>query len=288
MMETTPKQEYQKDMKHLCSDLEEQYKEFDDLVSRGDEKLWQLKTPFYRWTIFDQVAHIVFFDHEALMAIDEPERFKDRARDVMGIIASDKSMKNHTNSLLGIKKPSKLLTHWRHLRMHLIARLNKMSPKNRISWYGPDMSARSFATARLMETWSHAQDIFDALCIRRKNHARLKHVAHMGVTTFNWSFIIRKHKVPSITLRVELEGPSGELWEWGRPDAAEKVWGSAEEFCLVVTQRRNLKDTQLKYQGENVTKWLAMAQAFAGGLQPPPLPGVRVVDYKSNKVQDRV
>ena len=30
-------------------------------------------------------------------------------------------------------------------------------------WYGPSMSARSFVTARLMETWAHGMDVADAL-----------------------------------------------------------------------------------------------------------------------------
>jgi len=63
---------------------------------------------------------------------------------------------------------------------------------------------------------------------------------------------------------VELTGPSGGLWVWGEPDASEIVRGSAEEFCLVVTQRRNIADTRLQYAGDHVKQWLAMAQAFAG------------------------
>jgi hypothetical protein len=63
-------------MKQICSDLEEEYQEFDDLVSRLDEKQWLRKTPFFQWTIFDEVAHIAFFDHEALLAIEDLGRFK--------------------------------------------------------------------------------------------------------------------------------------------------------------------------------------------------------------------
>ncbi len=70
------------------------------------------------------------------------------------------------------------------------------------------------------------------------------------------------------------------MWKWGEPDAMERVWGSAEEFCLVVTQRRNVLDTGLKCQGKNVAKWLTIAQAFAGLPQEHPAPGVREVDYK--------
>ncbi len=272
-------------MKQICSDLEEQYQEFDDMVSGLDVNLWQHRTPFYNWTLFDQVAHIAFFDHEALLAIQDPDRFRERAEGVMDVIVSGRNLREYTNQLLriklpDIKKPESLLLFWQNTRKRLIQRLNKITPKDRMPWYGPDMSGPSFVTGRLMEAWAHSQDVFDALRIRWVNCTRLLHVAHIGVKTFNWSFILRKFQVPGITPRVELTGPSGKVWKWGESDAMERVWGSAEEFCLVVTQRRNVLDTGLKCQGKNVAKWLTIAQAFAGVPHDHPAPGARKVDYK--------
>jgi hypothetical protein len=70
---------------------------------------------------------------------------------------------------------------------------------------------------------------------------------------------------------VELIGPHGDIWRLGPDDADEAVRGSAEEFCLVVTQRRHLDDTALVTDmlGRD---WLLRAQAFAGApsLGPPP------------------
>ena len=64
------------------------------------------------------------------------------------------------------------------------------------------MSARSSATARLMETWAHGQDILDALGKTRKPTDRLRHVAHLGVSTFGWSYVNRQMDVPDTTVRV--------------------------------------------------------------------------------------
>jgi len=267
-------------MKQICTDLNEQYQEFNDLVARLDEKQWRQKTPFFHWSIFDEVAHIAFFDHEALLAVEDVERFRERSNGVMAVILSDGSLPVYTNPLLGPDEPAELLALWRDLRKRLILRLYSMSPKDRLPWYGPDMSARSFATARFMETWAHAQDVFDTLRKKRTNSASLRHVAHIGVTTFDWSFSARKLKVPGIKPRIELTGLAGEKWEWGVAHASERVWGSAEDFCLVVTQRRNVADTGLKWQGENVAKWLTIAQAFAGAAQNPPAPGTRVVENR--------
>jgi len=266
-------------MNPICNDLEKQYQEFDDLVSTLDAESWRSKTPFYDWTIFDQVAHIAFFDHEALFAIQDSLLFKERSKAVMDVIMSDKGLRKFTNRLLGIKDPKKLLDFWRDIRSRLILRLCRMSSKERLPWYGPDMSVLSFITARLMETWAHSQDVFDALRKKRIDGERLFHIAHMGVSTLAWSFIIKKLPPPKINPRVELIGPSGEFWEWGEPDSGEKVWGRADEFCLVVTQRRNLLDTGLKWQGKDTGKWLSIAQAFAGVSQEPPAQGFRNIDY---------
>ena len=62
---------------------------------------WRRKTPFFEWTIFDEVAHIAFFDHEALLTIEDPIQFKERAKGVIEVLLSGGSLRNHTNPLLG-------------------------------------------------------------------------------------------------------------------------------------------------------------------------------------------
>ncbi|MBT3487288.1 MAG: hypothetical protein HOG03_09940 [Desulfobacula sp.] len=123
-------------MKQICSNLEEQYQEFDDMVSGLDVKLWQHRTPFFNWTIFDQVAHIAFFDHEALLAIQDPDRFRERAEGVMDVIVSGRNFRAYTNQLLNLKmssvklanskmldlkKPESLLLFWQNIRKRLIS-----------------------------------------------------------------------------------------------------------------------------------------------------------------------
>ena len=106
--------------------------------------------------------------------------------------------------------------------------------KDRLPWYGPPMSALSFATARLMETWAHGQDVSDTLGIERAPADRLRHISHLGVSTFGWSYANRGMKVPDVPFRVELTGPAGQIWTWGPEDAAQSICGTAKDFCLVV------------------------------------------------------
>ncbi len=73
-------------------------------------------------------------------------------------------------------------------------------------------------------------------------------------------------------MRVELTAPTGGVWQFGPDDAAESVVGPAEDFCLVVTQRRHVDDTDLHVTGEAARDWMLKAQAFAGTATDGPAP----------------
>ena len=65
-------------------------------------------------------------------------------------------------------------------------------------------------------------------------------------------------------VRVELRSPSGETWTWGNASATNRVTGSVRGFCLVVTRRRHVADTDLVVEGAGARQWMEIAQAFAG------------------------
>jgi uncharacterized protein (TIGR03084 family) len=115
-----------------------------------------------------------------------------------------------------------------------------------------------------METWAHGYDIADALGARREPTARLRHVAHIAVRTRDFAFMTRRLEPPAEPFRVELTGPSGEVWTWGPAEAAQRVTGPALELCLLATQRTNRADTTLVATGADADAWLDIAQAFAG------------------------
>ena len=145
--------------------------------------------------------------------------------------------------------PAELLAGWRAGRTALLDTLRPLDPKTRIPWYGPAMGARSFATARLMETWAHGQDVVDALGLERPPSGRLRHVAHIGVLARPFAYATRGLDVPAADVRVQLVAPDGSTWTWGPEDCADAVEGDALDFCLVVTQRRHVADTALRRHG---------------------------------------
>jgi uncharacterized protein (TIGR03084 family) len=144
--------------------------------------------------------------------------------------------------------------------------LRDTDPKERITWLGPDIGARSLATSRLLETWTHSHDLADSFEVEYPRTDRLRHIAHIGVVTREFSYINRGLTPPDQPIRVELLSPNGELWTWGPEDAADKVMASAYEFCKVITRRVPIADSSVKTQGAPAKKWMEIAQPW---IEPP-------------------
>jgi len=253
-------------MEQICNDLAMEQQDLDAVVADLDAAGWQTMTPADGWDIKEQIRHLAYYENRAKLSASNPEAFKKWLEEMR---QDPIKMTRHSETTGKDLTAAETLKWWREERKALLEVLAKMDRKMRLPWYGPDLSAMSFATARLMETWAHGQDIVDALGIRRKPTERLRHIAHLGASTFGWSYINRKMKVPDTPVRVELTGPSGDMWSWGPEDAIDTVKGPAEDFCLVVVQRRNVADTDLIINGETAQQWMSIAQAFAG----PPADG---------------
>ncbi len=144
-----------------------------------------------------------------------------------------------------------------------------MPDGRKLLWFGPPMSAASMATARLMETWAHGLDVADALGVHRPATARMRSIAHIGVRTRDYAFVVHGLTPPTDPFRVTLRAPDGDTWAWGPEDATQRVTGSAEDFCALVTQRRPRGELDVVADGPDAERWLEIAQAFAG----PPGPG---------------
>lgn len=266
-------------MKDLCTDLQAEYDALAALCATLTPEQWQCKTKFHGWTPWDEIAHLCFFDQTGLLAATDPDAFAADTQALNAELASGKQISQVARERLGHLDGAQLLTLWRERYTALVAALASLDAKARLPWYGPTMSARSFATARLMETWAHGQDVYDGVAVRCPASDRLRHIAHIGVTTFGWTFVNRKLPVPPVTPYIELRAPGGEVWTWNEPSTTDYVRGSAEDFCLTVTQRRHVRDTGLEYAGEGATAWLPIAQCFAGPPADGPAPGARVVRY---------
>jgi uncharacterized protein (TIGR03084 family) len=248
------------DLELLTRDLHIEHVELDLLLAELRDSEWDRETPAEDWTIRDQVGHLAFFDEQARTAVAEPEAF------MHGLEAAAADIAAFTNNPLEKGRamtPAEVLGWWRNARSQMLASFEGLESKQRVPWFGPPMSSSSFVTARLMETWAHGQDVFDALGRDREPTDRLRHVAFLGVRARPYSYIMNGLEAPTDEVRVELRAPGGQTWVFG-DSQIESVRGSALDFCLVVTQRRHLDDTDLEVEGPSAAKWMSIAQAFAG------------------------
>jgi uncharacterized protein (TIGR03084 family) len=255
------------DLDALLADLRDEQADLRALVERVD---LATATPATPWDVRDTVSHLAGTDVEAAKAATDPELFTRElagaASDVEGFL---------TGQLLSRRALSRdeLLSSWQDGFEALLGALVALPAGVKVPWYGPPMSPASFATARLMEYWAHGQDVADAVGAARAPTARLRHICHLGVRTRGFSYVNRGLAVPPGQVRVDLRAPDGSTWSWPAEsnDSAgtDAVTGSAEHFCLLVTQRRHRADLDLTATGPLADSWLDVAQAFAG----PPGPG---------------
>jgi uncharacterized protein (TIGR03084 family) len=256
------------DPRAIVDDLEAEEDGLGALLDGLGADAWALPTPAEGWTVLDQVAHLAEGEELAASAIDDPDAFAAHLALLLADLdATAASMAERARAL----SPRAARARWDEARRRTLDGLRRVEPGARVAWVTGPMSVASFATARLMETWAHGQDIADAAGVDRTPTARLRHIAHLGVSTRDFSFRNRGLDPPPAPVRVELVAPDGGTWTWGPVDAAETVTGSAVGFCLVVTQRRRPEETDVVAHGAGAAAWLAIAQAFAGPPTTRPL-----------------
>jgi uncharacterized protein (TIGR03084 family) len=265
---------------HLLEDLAAEQAALDAVLARMTDAQWDLPSHAPGWLVRDQVTHLGHVDEIAARAITDPVGFRaeaagalreaDRAAYEMRYLSPGRAM-----------KAAELRAWWREAGARFLAAARPLDPKGRLPWYGPDMGVPMFVTARLMETWSHGLDVVDVVGIPRPDTDRLRHVVFIGMRTREFSYVNRGLTPNTTPVYVELTAPSGATWAHGDAAAENRITGSASDFCRVVTQRRNLADTDLKVTGPAAQDWMRVAQAFAG----PPGEGRRPGQFPKRPVQ---
>ncbi len=233
-------------------------------------------TQFKQWAFDDIIGHLHLWNRAADLSLSDEAAFQRLMGEVFQHVASGGLRAFEKQWLDGLHGPE-LLEQWHAFVLEMAERFAAADPQARVRWAGPDMSVRSSITARLMETWAHGLAVYDALGVEREDTDRIRNIAVLGVNTFAWTFRNRKLEVPPAMPYLRLTAPSGAIWEWGEAGSSERIEGEATEFCQVVTQTRNVSDTNLQVSGEVARRWMSIAQCFAGPPEEPPPPGSRFV-----------
>lgn len=235
------------------------------------------ETQFKAWTLNDIMAHLYMGDANARMTLIDPAGFAAARAERQAATAAGESRFAYQRRWSKGLEGQALVKAWRASSAATADSYAAADPKQRVAWVGPDMSARSSITARLMETWSHSQAIYDLLGQVRQDTDSIRAICHLGAITYGWTYQNRGVEPPGPPPHIRLTAPSGAIWEWhaDRAGAGETVSGPATAFAQVVAQTRNIADVALAVEGPIARDWMAKAQCFAGPPNDPPAPGTR-------------
>jgi uncharacterized protein (TIGR03084 family) len=262
-------------MMQQAIDMQAEAADLDRLLSTLTPEQWNATTKFKQWTVWDIVAHLHFFDLQAVYSATNLAKFGFEALKMTPILMGKGNFRDYTRKKLAHLDGAKLHTAWKETCNEMCEKIGELDPVKPLKWYGPPMKAGTFINARQMETWAHSQAIYDLIGVQRDQSEIIKNIVEMGIRTYKWTFVNRKQEIPGDAPKVTLSAPSGAIWEY-KPDSTNgHIQGSAFEFCQVVTQTRHIADTKLVVEGDAATQWMELAQCFAGAPNDPPAPGSR-------------
>lgn len=242
-------------MRDILSDLVAEQQFLDQSLQRIPIKVWDLVTPNKPWTVRDTISHLADFEELGADSINGGDRVKDWQQssdlDALKKVAIKKGR--------GMR-PQDVIEWWRGGRAKVVEPLSHMNGEDRVYWIAGDMSARTFATFRLMETWMHGLDIYSTLGIEVEDTPRIRHICWLGWKTLPHAFKqAGEHYEP---IRVEVIGPGYAKWVYGAEDTDQVIKGSASDWARVVVRRVKPEKTRLKVSGEFAETALQVAKAY--------------------------
>ncbi|MFV0298148.1 MAG: TIGR03084 family metal-binding protein [Hyphomicrobiaceae bacterium] len=262
-------------MQQQISDFQTEVRELSRVLGPLDARDWERETQFKGYTINDIVRHLHQGDLMGLASLAGPEAFQEMLDERAKRRKGGVTMRDDARLQFGHIGGAALLDLWQSQAEALADGLAALEPDARLTWTGPSMGVKMFATARQMEVWAHGHDVHDVLGLDRAPTKRLRNIAEIGVRTYGWTFKNRGMEAPGAPPHVRLDAPGNEVWEWHDGSTTGKVSGSALEFCQVVTQVRNVTDCALNVDGDSARLWMSLAQCFAGPPEDPPVAGRR-------------
>ena len=242
-------------MRDILSDLVAEQQFLDQSLQRIPIKVWDLVTPNKPWTVRDTIAHLADFEDLGADALQNGGKIEEwqAANDIEPL--RQRPIKKGRGM-----RPQDVIEWWRGGRARVVEPLSHMSGDDRLPWIAGDMSARTFATFRLTETWMHGLDIYQTLGIEVEDTPRIRHGCWFGWKTLPYAFKqAGEHYEP---VRIEVIGPGYSKWIYGPKDTDQLIKGSASDWARLAVRRAAPKDTRLKVTGDYAEKAIELAQTF--------------------------
>jgi len=253
-------------MREILSDLVAEQQSLDQFLQRIHERDWKLPTPARGWSILDTVSHLAYTETFAASAIEHGQAFVDAE----AVTDVDEWTARGVAQGRG-KRYQEIIEWWRNGRADVVDALSRIDATDRIPWVLTSVSAKGFATLRLMETWAHGLDIKEAMEGRlpidedeepEGDSPRLRHVAWLAQRMLPYAFEQAGERYPASGVRVQLMGPRYARWVFGPEDTENVIKGIASEFCRVAVHRVDARDTGLKAIGDDAETALRVLRAY--------------------------
>jgi len=246
-------------MREILADLVAEQQGLDQSLQRAPDRDWKKPTGKGRWTVKDTIAYLAWTEHAAASVLTGARTVKqvlaDYGGDLDGFI--DAGLEEGRT-----KRPQEVIEWWRFGRADVVDALSRTRGEDRIDWIVGDVTARTFATARLADTWAHMLDIFHCLEKEIEDTPRLRHIAHLGWATLPYTFEQADRDYPE-PIRVELVGPGYARWVYGPEESLQKVRGQAGDWCRLVVNRIGAAEAEsLLVEGDLATDALEIASVF--------------------------
>lgn len=232
---------------------------YDVLCGLADDQ-WLVPTSAEGWDVRDSVAHLADTEEVAVDTLTGgPRSLNVEAARYPSSEAFTEAGCERGRSLAGVD----VREWWWAAAARCRAELAAFDRSARVPW-GLGMGWRAFVTARLMEHWAHGLDIRAAVGAPTEDTDRLRHIAWICTNALPYAFGVAGVTPPEgRTLRVELTGPSGEVWDYGPEDATDRVTGPAGQWCRLAVQRISRADApDLVADGPLAELALTSARAF--------------------------
>jgi enediyne biosynthesis protein E11 len=245
----------------VISALKADAMELHKLLTGLDATEWTAPTPAPGWTVAHQVAHLAATFQRAGLAASDPPAFAE----VMKHAKPDLN-----DEVAAVMQPylelpqEELLARWYEELITSADALAAVPAGEDVPWLVNPLPPDVLASGGMMELFAHGQDIADALGAPLERTDRIGYLVGFIVHTRQFGYLARGTTPPSDDFRFEVTAPSGTLWTFGPPDAAQRIVGPALDLCLLAGRRRHHADLSLVATGEHAKQWLEIAQAYRG------------------------
>ena len=243
-------------MREILSDLVAEQQQLDQFLQHMTPSQWKVATPAKGWTVLDTVSHLADSEELAADAVNGGNRLQTFRH------ASDLDALRQEAVKKGRKmRYQDVIEWWRGGRAKVVEPLSRMRPDERVEWIAGDMSAKTLATSRLMETWAHGLDIYAATKTEVVDTPRIRHVCWLAWKTLPYAFKTAGEDYSPV--RVEVMGPGYSKWVYGPADADDVIKGPAGLWARLGVRRMTLKQAAgLKATGETAELALKVVRAY--------------------------